>query len=79
MTIQLPACLYIPHRHTQARAHTQVCLESWENPWHMTTLPPLPLPPFPSWMLPFLLCAQNCLMFGSSWKNMVRPLCCCVA
>eukprot|EP00277_Geminigera_cryophila_P024753 CAMPEP_0179463938 /NCGR_PEP_ID=MMETSP0799-20121207/45871_1 /TAXON_ID=46947 /ORGANISM="Geminigera cryophila, Strain CCMP2564" /LENGTH=227 /DNA_ID=CAMNT_0021267455 /DNA_START=94 /DNA_END=773 /DNA_ORIENTATION=+ len=51
-----------------------VCLESWENPWHKTQMPPLPLPPFPSFLMPFLLAAQNCMLFGTPWKMMVAPI-----
>eukprot|EP00288_Rhodomonas_lens_P002628 CAMPEP_0177720566 /NCGR_PEP_ID=MMETSP0484_2-20121128/16686_1 /TAXON_ID=354590 /ORGANISM="Rhodomonas lens, Strain RHODO" /LENGTH=217 /DNA_ID=CAMNT_0019232821 /DNA_START=108 /DNA_END=758 /DNA_ORIENTATION=- len=51
-----------------------VCLESWDNPFQLTTLPPLPLPPFPAWLLPPLLSLQSCLMFGNDWRTLVAPL-----
>eukprot|EP00290_Baffinella_frigidus_P000124 CAMPEP_0180165206 /NCGR_PEP_ID=MMETSP0986-20121125/30838_1 /TAXON_ID=697907 /ORGANISM="non described non described, Strain CCMP2293" /LENGTH=268 /DNA_ID=CAMNT_0022116151 /DNA_START=155 /DNA_END=961 /DNA_ORIENTATION=+ len=55
-----------------------ICLESWSHPWQLTTLPPLPLPPFPSIFLPPLLLAQNMMLFGTPWKLMIAPFAACV-
>mmetsp|Transcript_43903 Transcript_43903/g.138587 ORF Transcript_43903/g.138587 Transcript_43903/m.138587 type:complete len:159 (+) Transcript_43903:287-763(+) len=49
-------------RHSPWTSHrlilSLICLESWSHPTELTTLPPLPLPPFPCWLLPAMICKQ---------------------
>ncbi|EKX43699.1 hypothetical protein GUITHDRAFT_153147 [Guillardia theta CCMP2712] len=67
-------------RHSPWTSHrlilSLICLESWSHPTELTTLPPLPLPPFPCWLLPAMICAQNHFLFGAPWQSMIAPAAC---